>query len=56
MDMISLLDSDLASIVDRWADGAGPLANSFAADELRTIIRALFQNSEVRQRALNSIH
>ena len=50
-----LLDAKLVDIADRWADGKGPLALEFTANEVKQLIRALFQNSDRRAAALAKI-
>lgn len=50
-----LLRFNLREVMDRWADGRGPLASCFAADELKKLIRALFQNTDRRAAALAQI-
>lgn len=43
------------SFPHRWADGKGPLAAEFSAAEVKSLIRALFQNTERRAAALAKI-
>ena len=43
-----LLGAGLRDIESRWSMGKGPLAVHFAADEVKQIIRALFQNTDHR--------
>ncbi|CAH0556424.1 unnamed protein product [Brassicogethes aeneus] len=50
-----ILSSNLISINDRWADGKGPLALQFKCDELKQLIRALFQNTDRRAAILAKI-
>ncbi|CAG0887331.1 unnamed protein product [Darwinula stevensoni] len=50
-----ILESDLATIVERWAQGKGPLADWFTPDEVKRLIRALFQNNDRRAAALAKI-
>lgn len=50
-----LLVSSLRDIVDRWAAGAGPLGMVFSPEEVKQLIRALFQNTERRSVALAKI-
>ncbi|KAJ8267083.1 hypothetical protein GJAV_G00138140 [Gymnothorax javanicus] len=50
-----VLQANLQDIVDRWADGKGPLALEFTANEVKSLIRALFQNTERRAIALTKI-
>lgn len=50
-----VLKANLQEIVDRWADGKGPLAVEFSSSEIKSLIRALFQNTERRAIALTKI-
>uniref|UniRef100_A0A1L8DX26 Centromere/kinetochore protein zw10 n=1 Tax=Nyssomyia neivai TaxID=330878 RepID=A0A1L8DX26_9DIPT len=50
-----ILGASLAEITDQWSAGKGPLTLSFKADEVKHLIRALFQNTNRRAIALNSI-
>ncbi|KAK7907048.1 hypothetical protein WMY93_015660 [Mugilogobius chulae] len=50
-----VLRANLQEIVDRWADGKGPLAVEFSSSEVKSLIRALFQNTERRAVALTKI-
>ena len=50
-----LLGASLKDIEDRWASGRGPLAAHFAADEVKQMIRALFQNTDHRAAILARI-
>lgn len=54
-ELVFLLSSSLREIVDRWADGKGPLANAFSIVEVKGFIRALFQNTEHRAQAISRI-
>ena len=45
----------MLEIVNRWADGSGVLANYLTAEEVKHLIRALFQNNERRSNALSKI-
>ena len=54
LDMI--LTSSLLDIVDRWAAGKGPLAVAFTANEVKQLIRALFQNTDRRAAVLAKIN
>ena len=51
-----VLNASLLDINDRWADGKGPLGLEFEAEELRQLVRALFQNTERRAALLAKIH
>lgn len=50
-----LLRASLRDIEDRWSSGKGPLAAHFAADEVKQMIRALFQNTDHRAAILARI-
>ncbi|CAG9769212.1 unnamed protein product [Ceutorhynchus assimilis] len=50
-----VLNSSLMQINDRWADGKGPLALQFEGDELKGLIKALFQNTDRRAAVLAKI-
>ncbi|PFX30588.1 Centromere/kinetochore protein zw10-like [Stylophora pistillata] len=54
-ELIAILEASLQDIVDRWADGKGPLAHEFTAQEVKGLIRALFQNTDRRAAALDKI-
>lgn len=50
-----VLAASLIDINDRWADGKGPLALQFKATEIKSLIRALFQNTDRRAAVLARI-
>ncbi|CAN9501180.1 unnamed protein product [Ophioblennius macclurei] len=54
-ELVVVLRANLQEIVDRWADGKGPLAVEFSSLEVKSLIRALFQNTERRAVALTKI-
>ncbi|XP_041865307.1 centromere/kinetochore protein zw10 homolog [Melanotaenia boesemani] len=54
-ELVIVLRATLQEIVDRWADGKGPLAVEFSSSEVKNLIRALFQNTERRAFALTKI-
>ncbi|XP_042332095.1 centromere/kinetochore protein zw10 homolog [Sceloporus undulatus] len=54
-ELMLVLQASLQEIVDRWADGKGPLAAEFSPGEVKNLIRALFQNTERRAAALAKI-
>ncbi|KAK9536773.1 hypothetical protein VZT92_006534 [Zoarces viviparus] len=54
-ELVIVLRANLQEIVDRWADGKGPLAFEFSSSEVKNLIRALFQNTERRAVALTKI-
>jgi centromere/kinetochore protein ZW10 len=55
LELERMLTSSLADIVTRWGGGFGPLSVAFRADQVKKMIRALFQNNELRATALNKI-
>ncbi|XP_030394502.1 centromere/kinetochore protein zw10 homolog [Gopherus evgoodei] len=54
-ELMIILQANLQEIVDRWVDGKGPLAAEFSPTEVKSLIRALFQNTERRAAALAKI-
>ncbi|NXA74573.1 ZW10 protein, partial [Thryothorus ludovicianus] len=54
-ELMIILQANLQEIVDQWADGKGPLAEAFSAAEVKSLIRALFKNTERRAAALAKI-
>ena len=50
-----LLGSRLRDIEDRWASSKGPLAAHFTSDEVKQMIRAIFQNTDQRAGILSRI-
>merc|ERR1712008_560618 len=53
-EIIVVLNASLREIEDRWASGKGPLAK-FTPDEVKRLIRALFQNTDRRAGVLSRI-
>lgn len=53
LDMV--LNASMIEIGDRWASGKGPLAVAFTANEIKQLIRALFQNTDRRAAILAKI-
>jgi len=53
--VIKILEASLQEIVDMWHGGEGSLATCMSENEARTMIRALFQNTERRSQALAKI-
>lgn len=51
-----ILNATMAQILEQWADGKGPLTLNFKAEDIRHLIRALFQNTDRRARALAAIN
>ena len=54
-EIIVILNASLREIEDRWASGKGPLANEYSAEEVKRLIRALFQNTDRRAGVLSRI-
>ena len=50
-----VLNAGLQEICDRWAEGKGPSAAEFTANEMKHLIRALFQNTKRRDAVLAKI-
>ncbi|XP_016982477.1 centromere/kinetochore protein zw10 [Drosophila rhopaloa] len=51
----AMMNGSLKEITELWCDGAGPLTASYKADEIRHIIRALFQDTDRRAKAITQI-
>uniref|UniRef100_A0A1A9WTX0 Centromere/kinetochore protein zw10 n=1 Tax=Glossina brevipalpis TaxID=37001 RepID=A0A1A9WTX0_9MUSC len=51
-----ILNASLHEITEQWCDGAGILTAHYKADEIRRLIRALFQNTDRRANALTKIN
>ncbi|KAK6641429.1 hypothetical protein RUM44_013140 [Polyplax serrata] len=54
-EFILILKGSLRDIDDRWANGMGPLAVEFTPEQVKHLIRALFQNSDRRATLLARI-
>ncbi|KAI5634824.1 centromere/kinetochore zw10 domain-containing protein [Phthorimaea operculella] len=54
-ELIFVLGGTLKDIEAHWGEGAGPLAVHFRTDELRNLIKALFQNTQFRANLLSKI-
>lgn len=54
-ELVIVLTANLQEIVNRWAEGKGPLALEFSSSEMKSLVRALFQNTERRAVALTKI-
>ncbi|XP_065210036.1 centromere/kinetochore protein zw10 homolog [Planococcus citri] len=54
-ELFKVLNGSLKDIDDRWADGKGPLAQEFTADQIKHLIRALFQATDRRSALLSRI-
>ncbi|XP_065094237.1 centromere/kinetochore protein zw10 isoform X1 [Ochlerotatus camptorhynchus] len=55
MQLHKILDASLIEITELWAEGKGPLTLNYKAEEIKHLIRALFQNTKHRQICLGSI-
>ncbi|EAT36859.1 AAEL011103-PA [Aedes aegypti] len=55
MQLHKMLDASLIEITELWAEGKGPLTLNYKAEEIKHLIRALFQNTKHRQTCLSSI-
>ncbi|CAG4977003.1 unnamed protein product [Parnassius apollo] len=54
-ELIFVLGGSLKDIENHWNDGNGPLATHFTTEELRSLIKALFQNTQFRANLLSKI-
>uniref|UniRef100_A0A1B6DLN4 Centromere/kinetochore protein zw10 homolog n=1 Tax=Clastoptera arizonana TaxID=38151 RepID=A0A1B6DLN4_9HEMI len=54
-ELVYLLQASLLQIEDRWSDGKGPLALEFKAEQVKQMVRALFQISDKRSVLLAKI-
>ena len=54
-EMLIVLNAGLLEISDRWADGKGPLSQEYSANEVKQLLRALFQNTDRRAAVLARI-
>lgn len=54
-ELVFVLSNRLVDINDRWANGKGPLGLYFKAYEVKKLIRALFQNTDMRAAVLAKI-
>lgn len=50
-----ILNASLLEITEQWCEGSGILTANYKADEVKHLIRALFQNTDRRANALSSI-
>ncbi|KAF6024759.1 ZW10 [Bugula neritina] len=50
-----VLTASLHDIVDRWSEGKGPLAAEYSPEQVKSLIRALFQNTDRRAATLAKI-
>ncbi|XP_018333578.1 centromere/kinetochore protein zw10 homolog [Agrilus planipennis] len=54
-ELVFMLNASLVEINDRWADGKGPLALVMKPEEVKRLVRALFQNTDRRAALLAKI-
>uniref|UniRef100_A0A6A7FN19 Centromere/kinetochore protein zw10 homolog n=2 Tax=Hirondellea gigas TaxID=1518452 RepID=A0A6A7FN19_9CRUS len=54
-ELMVVLGASLRELQDRWADGKGPLALYFTPDQAKSLVRALFQNTDRRAQLLARI-
>lgn len=54
-ELINILGASLRDIEERWAGSKGPLAHEFSAEQVKQLIRALFQNTSRRAEVLSKI-
>ncbi|KAJ6640135.1 Centromere/kinetochore protein zw10 [Pseudolycoriella hygida] len=47
-----ILNASLVQITEQWSEGKGPLTLNYKAEEVKSLIRALFQNTDRRANAL----
>ncbi|XP_050087734.1 centromere/kinetochore protein zw10 [Anopheles aquasalis] len=55
MQLRQILCGSLVEITEQWAEGKGPLTMCFSAEEVKHLVRALFQNTKQRQACIASI-
>ncbi|XP_016939338.2 centromere/kinetochore protein zw10 [Drosophila suzukii] len=51
----AMMNASLKEITELWCDGAGPLTANYKPDEVRHLIRALFQDTDRRAKAITQI-
>lgn len=54
-ELVRLLGASLREVSDRWSDGKGPLAQEFTPEQVKQLVRALFQTSDRRAALLARI-
>lgn len=54
-ELIFILNGSLKDIENHWKDGTGPIAVHFRTEEIRSLIKALFQNTQMRANLLSKI-
>ena len=50
-----MLDARMGEVADRWSEGNGPLAEHLASEEVKKMVRALFDNNDNRAKLLAMI-
>ncbi|XP_075216014.1 zeste-white 10 kinetochore protein [Lycorma delicatula] len=55
-ELVRLLGASLRDVDERWADGKGPLAQEFTVDQVKQLVKALFQISDRRAALLARIN
>lgn len=50
-----ILNASLVEITELWSEGKGPLTLNYKAEDVKHLVRALFQNTDRRANALASI-
>lgn len=51
-ELVLVLSSGMQAVSDRWADGKGPLALYFTAEEVKKLVVAMFENTSRRDSLL----
>lgn len=54
-ELITILSASLRDIEKRWSEGKGPLAHEFTSEQVKQLVRALFQNTQRRAEVLSKI-
>lgn len=54
-EVVRVLSANLREIEDRWEGGQGPLAKEVPGEQVKQLVRALFQNTERRAALLAKI-
>lgn len=54
-ELVFVLNASMFEIEKRWVGGKGPLAAVFTPNEIKSLIRALFQNTDKRAAVLARI-
>lgn len=50
-----MMNASLKEFTELWCDGAGPLTANYQASEIKHLIRALFQDTDRRAKAITQI-